>query len=197
MYIFILFFLIEFENKERERERERRAIGFVFRALSCRNLAMTKTCSTDPERKAYIVIGASAIISHINTWCEVFTRWKSTGDQWAASSLNGPKARATLVLFAPIAAKITYNGKERRVRKFGQLPKSDGCTERNNGVARPLARTCPHCESSTRGRIPARAYISATLPACVRLRSCLSRGFRSLANSCAHDFCVARARIAR
>lgn len=81
---------------------------------------------------------------------------------------------------------------------FGQLPKSDGCTERNNGVARPLARTCPHCESSTRGHIPARAYIyrrhyrhvhAALLSLAWPFR------FRSLARTRApHGFCVSRAR---
>lgn len=57
--------------------------------------------------------------------------------QRCINAVRPTKARATLVLFAPISAKIIYNG-ERRVRKFGQLPKSDGCTERNNGVARHL-----------------------------------------------------------
>jgi len=52
--------------------------------------------------------------------------------------LCGQRKRERLLSFSRLSLpKITYNG-ERRVRKFGQLPKSDGCTKCNNGMVRHL-----------------------------------------------------------
>jgi len=106
----------------------------------------------------------------------------------SVNAVRPTKARATLVLFAPISAKITYNGK-RRVRKFGQLPKSDGCTKRNNGVARHLHALAliASVPRNIRGRT---VCVSATLPACA---CCVSCSCFTSAHSWtrAFDFCVA------
>lgn len=107
----------------------------------------------------------------------------------SVNAVRPTKARATLVLFAPISAKITYNGK-RRVRKFGQLPKSDSCTKRNNGVARHLHALAliASVPRNIRGRTV--CVLPATLPACACFvsYSCFASAHSWTR---AFDFCVA------